>query len=300
MRTLSRFQADALLLLAATIWGFAFVAQKWGMAGLGPMGFVATRFALSALVVLPLALREHKTAAKVTAADGIRIAAMLVAFFVAIATQQWGMTTASVTNAGFLTALYVVFTPLVGLMVFRHRPSIIIWPACLVSLLGVYLLNGGSFTHFSSGDLWVIVCAAATAVQINLMGMVVRTTGRPFGLCLLQNIVASLGGLAIALTSEKITLTGIEASLWPMLYAGLLSGGVGFAIQAFAQQHTAASDAAVIMSSEALFAALAGAWLLHERLGVINWLGCGLIFAALLLVELYPFLMRPRQAPSIT
>jgi drug/metabolite transporter (DMT)-like permease len=87
-------------------------------------------------------------------------------------------------------------------------------------------------------------------------------------------------------------MAGVQASLIPLLYAGIISGGLGFALQAFAQQHTPSADAAIIMSGEALFAALAGAILLHERLGAINWVGCGLIFAALLLVELYPYAVK--------
>ena len=257
------------------------------------------RFALSALVVLPLAWREFaKTseAGPMTGRDWTGTAGLIIAFFVAIILQQVGMKTASVTNAGFLTALYVVFVPVVGLIVFRHAQSIVVWPACVIALAGVWLLNGGSFSHLVTGDWLMIACAAATAVQINLMGILVRRTRRPFTLCLWQNIVSAVGGCALALCFEPISLPGIAAGLWPLLYAGLISGGVGFAIQAYAQVHTPASDAAIIMSCEALFAAVGGALLMHEHLNAVSWAGCGLIFAALLLVELYPLVRKAKKA----
>ena len=295
MRTVSRLQADLLLLLTAAIWGLAFVAQKSGMAGLGPFGFVGLRFLLSTVVVLPLAFKEWKNHAglpAMTGKDWGLMGVLSLVFFAACYLQQAGMVSASVTNAGFLTALYVVFVPVIGLVVFRHRQSIIVWPACAIAIAGVWLLNGGRLDHLSTGDLLVIACAAAFGLQINLMGIVVRQSARPFTICVAQNAVTALAALALAAANEHITLSGIQASLIPLLYAGIISGGLGFALQAFAQQHTPSADAAIIMSGEALFAALSGAVLLGERLGAINWLGCGLIFAALLLVELYPYVLK--------
>ena len=242
MRTVSRLQADLLLLLTAAIWGLAFVAQKSGMAGLGPFGFVGLRFLLSTLVVLPLAFREWKNHAglpAMTGKDWGLMGVLSLVFFAACYLQQAGMVSASVTNAGFLTALYVVFVPVIGLVVFRHRQSIIVWPACAIAIAGVWLLNGGRLDHLSTGDLLVIACAAAFGLQINLMGIVVRQSARPFTICVAQNAVTALAALALAAANEHITLSGIQASLIPLLYAGIISGGLGFALQAFAQQRFA-------------------------------------------------------------
>ncbi len=301
MRTVSRLQADLLLLGTAAIWGLAFVAQKSGMAGLGPFGFVGLRFLLSTIVVLPLALREWKSRdalPAMTTKDWALMGLLSLVFFAACYLQQAGMVSAGVTNAGFLTALYVVFVPLIGLIVFRHRQSIIVWPACAIAIAGVWLLNGGRLDHLSTGDAMIIGCAAAFGLQINLMGIVVRQSARPFTICVAQNAVTTVAALALATLHEHITLAGIQTGLIPLLYAGVISGGLGFALQAFAQQHTPSADAAIIMSGEALFAALSGAVLLHERLGAINWLGCGLIFAALLLVELYPYAVKAFTRPA--
>jgi drug/metabolite transporter (DMT)-like permease len=301
MRTVSRLEADLLLLLTAAIWGLAFVAQKSGMAGLGPFGFVGLRFLLSTIVVLPLAAGEWKKRAvlpAMTVKDWGLMGLLSLTFFAACYLQQAGMVSASVTNAGFLTALYVVFVPLIGRIVFRHRQSIIVWPACAIAIAGVWLLNGGRLDHLSPGDLLVIGCAAAFGLQINLMGIVVRQSARPFTICVAQNAVTAIAALGLCAVNEHITLSGIHAGLIPLLYAGIISGGLGFALQAFAQQHTPSADAAIIMSGEALFAALAGAILLHERLGPINWLGCGLIFLSLLLVELYPYAVKALKRPA--
>ncbi len=205
------------------------------------------------------------------------------------------MATASVTNAGFLTALYVVCTPIIGLLLFRHRQSVIIWPACLLAIVGVYLLNGASLSRFTPGDWLIMLCAVFFGVQINLMGMLMRRIQRPVTICLMQSAFCAIMGLGIGGMTEGISWSGVTDNLGPLLYAGVISGGIGFTLQAFAQQHTPSADAAIIMSAEALFAAFGGAVLLNERLGVISWVGCALIFTAILTVELYPLLAKKAQ-----
>ena len=296
---MTRLQADGLLLLTAAIWGLAFVAQKSGMVGLGPLGFIGIRSALSALVVLPLFMAEQRNSATkppVTRRDGLLMCATAVMFFGGVWCQQAGMVTARVTNAGFLTALYVVCTPVIGLILFRHRQSFIVWPACLVAIAGVYLLNGGSLAQFAPGDWLILLCALFFGIQINLVGSLVQRLQRPVTLCLMQSLLCTVIGLGLGGVTEGISWHAVTTNLVPLLYAGVISGGVGFTLQAFAQQHTPSADAAIIMSAEALFAAVGGAFLLHEHLGVVSWIGCGMIFTAILAVELYP-LMTKKAAP---
>lgn len=295
---MTRLQANGLLLLTAAIWGLAFVAQKSGMHGLGPLGFIGIRSLLSAVVVLPLFVMERRAEADkpdMSRMDWLLMCGTALAFFGGVWAQQAGMVSASVTNAGFLTALYVVCTPLIGLVLFRHSQSVIIWPAGLLALAGVYLLNGGSFARFAPGDWLVMLCALFFGVQINLMGTLMRRIQRPVTLCLMQSLLCAVMGLGLGGVTEGISWAGVTANLEPLLYAGVVSGGIGFTLQAFAQQHTPSADAAIIMSGEALFAALWGALLLNERLGLISWIGCGLIFIAILAVELYPLLRRQPQ-----
>ena len=296
---MTRLQADGLLLLTAAIWGLAFVAQKSGMVGLGPLGFIGIRSAFSALVVLPLFVMERRAEADkpdMSRMDWLLMCGTALAFFGGVWCQQAGMVSASVTNAGFLTALYVVCTPVIGLLLFRHRQSVIVWPACLLAMAGVYLLNGASLSRFAPGDWLIMLCAVFFGVQINLMGMLMRRVQRPVTICLMQSVFCAVMGLGLGGVTEGISWTGFTANLMPLLYAGVVSGGIGFTLQAFSQQHTPSADAAIIMSAEALFAALGGAVLLRERLGLISWIGCGLIFVAILAVELYPLLRKKSQA----
>ncbi len=293
---LTRLQADGLLLLTAAIWGLAFVAQKSGMHGLSPLGFIGIRSAFSAMVVLPMFIAERRAdAAKppMRRLDWLLMCATALAFFGGVWCQQSGMVSASVTNAGFLTALYVVCTPVIGLLLLRHRPSVIIWPACLLAMAGVYLLNGASLSRFAPGDWLILLCAVFFGVQINLMGLLMRRIQRPVTICMMQSLLCCVVGLSVAGTSGGLSWHAFVTNLAPLLYAGVVSGGIGFTLQACAQQHTPSADAAIIMSGEALFAALGGAVLLHERLGMISWFGCGLILVAILAVEILP-LLSPR------
>ena len=141
---MTRLRADLCLLLTAFIWGLAFIAQKTGMEGLGPFGFSGVRFALSVLVVLPLALRERQRmqAVPMTGKQCRHAIVLGVVFFLAVVSQQAGMLTTSVSNAGFLTGLYVIFVPAFAWILFRRPPALVIWPSCLVALAGVRLLSG--------------------------------------------------------------------------------------------------------------------------------------------------------------
>ncbi len=282
---MSRLRADLLLLLVAIIWGAAFIAQKTGMKGLGPYGFNGSRFLLSLLVVLPFAIREARTKAPLTARDLLHGAILCSVFFIGVVMQQVGMLTTTVTNAGFLTGLYAVFTPLVAFFLFRKRPHWIIGPACIMAFAGAWLLNGASLSAFKTGDWLMLVCAFSFAIQVPLLGLLVQRTGRPLAFVLMQYGFCAALGLAVAFFHEGISLHAVHANLPQVFFAGAISGGIAYTLQAVAQQHTPPSDAAIIMSGESLFASLFGVALLGERLTPIGWFGCALILGAMLLVE---------------
>ncbi len=283
---MSRLQADLLLLVAAIIWGTAFIAQKTGMEGLGPYTFIGIRFVLSFLVVLPFSLRElrnRKAAAKSIGSGWVVL--LCASFTLGVIFQQVGIQHTSVTNAGFLTGLYVVGVPLVAWLLFRRPPAWIMAPICLLAVSGAWLLNGASLTTFRSGDLMIIVCAICFSVQVVMLGHIVQKTGLPFAYSVLQSAVCAIAALALAFVLEDISMAAIIANAPQLIYAGVISGGIAYTLQAVCQQHTPPADAAIILSGEALFAALAGVWLLGDHLDPIGWLGCGLILAAILLVE---------------
>jgi drug/metabolite transporter (DMT)-like permease len=295
---LKRLNADLLLGFAGLIWGFGFVAQKDALSDhIGSFTFVAARFLISALFVLPFAVREGAFRRAMPAfprRDWAKIAALCVAFAAAVITQQIGIETTTVTNAAFLTGLYIVLVPIAALILYRQKFSSLVLFACGLSLVGVGLLTGADPRHllagFNRGDMFVLLCAVFYAFQVPMMGHVVGAMKRPLTLSLLQYLVVGIAALLLAFCFETIDLQAIAAAWRPILYAGVLAGGVGYTLQAIAQQHTPSVDSAIIMSSETLFGAIGGAWLLHETMNVNGYVGCALILAAILLVETVPLL----------
>lgn len=291
-----RISADFLLGFAGLIWGFGFVAQKDAFAHLGPFTFVACRFLVSALFVLPLAFCEGGARRAALRHNFKKIAALCVAFFSAVITQQVGLGTTTVTNTSFLTGLYIVLVPLAALILYRQKISLLVWVACGLSLFGVGLLTGVDPRHIMAGlnrgDMFVLLCAACFAFQVPMMGHVVNETRAPLTLSLLQYIAAGAVALALALCFETIDVEAILSAWRPILYAGVLSGGVAYTLQAIAQQHTPSVDSAILMSSETLFGAIGGAWLLRETMNFSGYMGCLAILAAILLVEAAPLLYK--------
>jgi drug/metabolite transporter (DMT)-like permease len=287
---MNRLKADLSLLLAALIWGTAFVAQKYANETMPPVLFVGCRFILSALLIAPLALWETRKIAQPLArrdwSYGIQIGLCL---FASVAGQQIGMVTTTATNAGFLTALYVVMVPVIAWLMHRHAPSWSVVGACCVSLLGAWLLAGkGSVGGWNGGDLLVVFSDIFFALQIILVSRFLRKGDRPILLSFMQYLVSGIVGLALGILLEPVHIAGILAAGPAILYAGLLSGGVAFTLQIVAQRHTPAAEAAIIMSLESVFAAIAGALVLGDRLQTGGIIGCVLILAGVVLVQLVP------------
>jgi len=292
--------ANLLLLLAGATWGMGFVAQQTAMKDMGPFLFIGFRFLLAGLVVLPFAIRENrKIDGGLSWQQLLRLIPVSIVFFLAMALQQVGLIATTVTNAGFLTALYVVFVPLILLFVLREAQALIIWPASFVAIVGIYLLSGGNIVAFNWGDWLVIVCAIFWALHVILVGKIVISSGTPVIMATLQFFICGLLGFAghilapyIGIFEPTASIAVIKAALPEILYAGILAGGFAFTLQAIGQQYTSQAAAAILLSSESLFAALFGAWILGERLGYLGYIGCALIFAALLMVELKPGLSK--------
>lgn len=283
---MSRLSADLALLFAALIWGVAFLFQKTAMDDIGPLTFVAARCAVATLVLLPLAWSE--TSRRTEPADHRfwRIAVLAgVAFFVAAWLQQQGIVTASVTNTGFLTALYVVITPLIAWGTAGKRPSAIIWPAVLLSMLGTWLLGGGALDQFSFGDGLVALSATFWAAHVVIVGRAAEH-GRPIAFTTVQFAVVAGLALAGALALESPSITALMAATNSILYVGVLSSAVTFTLLTVALQYTPPSEAAVIVSLETVFAAVAAFLVLGERLPPIAWIGAAMILSGTLVIQL--------------
>lgn len=290
-----RIHADLLLVLAAVVWGVAFVFQKTAMSHIGPFLFIAARATVAAIALAPLALREAQRTSGNMPGGLFSIAVFGgSAFFVGAALQQVGIVTSTATNAGFLTALYVVITPFIVWVIMRRAPAWIVWPSVAMSFIGTWLLGGGTLAAFATGDLLITASAFFWAVHVVIVSYATRHA-RPVTFSAIQFAIVAVLGLAAALLFEPISLDGLLAAWQEIAFVGLLSSALTFTLLAIAMKYTPPTEAAVIVSSETLFAALAAYLILGERLSLIGWFGASLILAAVLLVQIGPSLMPSRR-----
>lgn len=284
-------RADLLMLLTAMIWGSAFVAQRLGMDAIGPFLYTGLRFSLACLVLLPLVYwlgrreGEHKPA---PISRGLLLGglAMGLALSLGINLQQVGLLFTSVTNSGFITGLYVIVVPLLGLVI-GQRTGMGTWLGALLAVVGMFLLSVGEGFQVASGDWLQLAGAFVWGIHVLLVSFF-ASRHDPLRLALLQFMTCAVLSLVLAVIFEEIQLDAILAAGPAILYGGLFGVAVGFTLQVVAQKHAIASHAAIILSLEAVFAAIAGALLLGETLALKGYFGCALMFAGMLLAQLWP------------
>lgn len=275
----------AMLVLTAMIWGAAFVAQSAGMDYVRPMTFLAVRSALAALALLPLALLRRRSCRgqwKPLLRAGILCGAILWA---ATALQQYGLLYTTAGKSGFLTALYVVLVP-VGSRLLGQRVGRSVWVGVGLAAVSLYLLcMDGSGFSMGPGELLTLGCAVGFALHILAVG---RLTGEVDGVLLscVQFVVCVVLSLPGTLLWERPEPRAVLACWLPMVYAGVLSSGVGYTLQILGQRRVRATVASLLLSMESLFAVVFGALLLHERLSLREYAGCALMLAAVVLAQL--------------
>lgn len=284
---------ELLLLLMSALWGSTFVAQQIGMErGLGPMTFNALRFALGCLSLIPL-IRWWDRRAPEPAGQRFPLRGSLVVgliLFAAASFQQVGLLYTSSANAGFITGLYMVLVPLVGLW-FGHRAGRSLWVGVALAMVGLYLLSITDGLRMGRGDFLILICAFLWTGQILVIDHVSKQ-GNPIKIAFLQYVVcAILSGIA-ALLFESCTWSALAAGSGAVAYAGLLSVGVAFTLQIICQKHCPPGPTALIMGMEAVFAAIAGYLVLNQTLTPRALAGCVLIFCAILTVNLVPIMMK--------
>jgi len=287
---MSRLRADALLLLTAIIWGTAFVAQKTGNEAMHPVAFVGVRFFISMLALAPFAFMEAKRATAPLAARDIGLLALIgIGLAVGSILQQNALLTTSATNAGFLTSLYVVLVPFSTWLLTRELVRPLVLCACAMALVGAWLLTtGGAALVWSPGDVQLLISVVIWAFWISLIAIYLKRTGRPILLSFVQFGITAAAGLAVAPLFTPHTFSGVTEAIPELLYTGLISGALAFTLVGIAQRHTPPAEAALLMSLESVFAAIAGAVLLGERLAPMGLVGGGLILCGVLLVEVGP------------
>ena len=291
---MTRMRADLLLLLTALIWGTAFIAQKQANSSIAPISFVGARFLLSCLVIAPLAFHEHRKNRLPLSMADVGLASQIgLLLFIGAILQQIGLISTTATNAGFLTALYVVLVPFVVWAMNGARPRLLVLTACVLSVAGAWLLTqDGQARHWNSGDALILASDVIWAIWICLVPIFMRRADRPYFLAFIQFAITAVLGLVAGFALEPYPADGLAGALPSILYTGIFSGGVAYTLQIFAQKHTPPAEAALIMSLESVFAAIAGAMLLSERLTAPALLGCALILLGVVLVEIGPAKMQ--------
>ena len=283
-------RADFLMLITAMIWGSGFVAQRVGMDNIGPFLFTGLRFALGALVLLPLLLRQGRGPARhepfLKRSMLLGGLCMGLALTLGINLQQVGLLFTSVTNSGFITGLYVIVVPLLGLII-GQRTGMGTWLGAILAVVGMALLSIGDDFTVASGDWLQLAGAFVWGVHVLLVSFFV---GRhdAIRLAFIQFVTCSVVSLILAVLFEEISLGNIWLSMPALIYGGLFAVGVGYTLQVVAQKHAIASHAAIILSLEAVFAAIAGALFLDESLSLRGYLGCALMFIGMLAAQLWP------------
>ncbi len=284
---------NALLLLAALIWGLAFVAQRVGMDHIGPYTFTAARSILATFVVgLFYALEPKKAEDKDsnlrkhdTVLGGLLCGVILAA---ASTLQQVGLVHTSAGKAGFITAMYMLLVPVFNLVIFRKRSPYLVWVAVLVGIVGMYLMCIKDGFRLDQGDAYVAACAVFYCFHI-LCADRYTEHGDPIGISAIQFATTAVITTIIAFIVETPSWTQVVSAAIPILYCGIMSSGVAFTFQILGQKYSEPATASILMSMESVFAMIAGIIILGERLSTREAIGCVVMFAAVIMVQLPAF-----------
>ncbi|MFP4452068.1 MAG: DMT family transporter [Desulfobacterales bacterium] len=291
MTTRPHLKGDLLLLLTAMIWGSAFVAQKVGMDHIGPFMYTGIRFALGAMFVTPVMLVFSRyrpfIIKKQEKAPPLILAGLLagVLLFGGSILQQIGLVYTTAGKAGFITGLYVVIVPLLGL-IWGMRPGAGRWAGAVLSVTGLYLLTVQKGFYFYLGDILVIICAFMYALHVLVIGWFAPRLD-VLKLSVIQFWVCSVISLVAGFFLEVPNWQAVYDAAVPILYGGLLSVGIGFTLQVVAQQKAPPAHAAIILSLETVFAVMAGMLVLGETLPARGWIGAALMLAGMLSSQFY-------------
>ena len=288
-KSMSLFSA----LLCTFIWGTTFIAQDTGMDKIGPLTFNATRFFIGFISIIPFALFfEKKKITKEISKNKKLFYKLLfwVGLFLFLGTylQQTALLYTDVANAAFFTIFYVPMVPIILFIFYSKTPHWSIWPSVLFCISGIYLLSDFSNATVRLGDGLVILCALFWSLHIIFIGYFIKNFNLPLFFGALQALSVALYSGIFALSFETIKIINIFNEYVSIIYAGVLSGGVAFTLQIYAQKNITAAPAAIIFSLEGVFAAAAAWIILDQFLGLNNIIGCFLIFGGVVLSQLAP------------
>lgn len=294
-------QGTLALLLGTFIWGMAFIAQSVGMNLIGPFTFQAIRCLLGVLFLFPVTILFDR---KIGVKESLKkwknptlwISGIIcgVALFIATSLQQVGLVYTTPGKAGFLTAMYIILVPILGIFVHR-KPGINALFSVILALIGLYLLSFTNISNVNIGDLFMIGCAFAFAVQILLIDRFAQQLDGLRLNCVQALVVSILSVPGILLNQETIEMNTILSCWLPLCFAGVLSMGVGYSLQIVGQKRLEPTAASLIMSLESVFSALGGWLLLRNTMTPAELTGCALVFAGVIVSQLPVHRLLPAQ-----
>jgi len=290
----TEIRADLFLLVTALIWGFAFVFQSMGMDHVGPVTFVFGRFIVAAIAILPIwyLMEKPKKVFHYQSADK-KALQLGVIMALGMLVQQQGLLYTTVGRAGFLTGVYVVFVPLLGLLM-GTKTEWPTWLGVIFAVFGLYFLSQIKADQFVIGDILILISSVAWALHVIYTGKVANQIS-VYRLMFLQFIFAAMISGVVMLLTEVWDWNAVRDAATSLLFVGVLSSCIGFSLQAIGMRTAPASHTALILSFEAVFAAIGGWWLLNEYLTPIELVGCGLILMGGLVSQFKVFLKSPKN-----
>ena len=279
------------LIVAALIWGTAFVAQTTGMEHIGPLTFTNLRFLIGGLIVLPLAVKEMPNIKK-SLNKKLIIIILLTGLSLLMGTylQQYALQYTKIGNAAFLTILYVPFVPIISRFILKKRIHWSIWVSVSICLVGSYYLTVGNSFEAQFADFLVVVCAIFFALHCILIDEYFEIVNAPFTLATSQFLLCFLYSLPFVFIFEEPSLKGIYMELFELLYVGVMSSGIAYTLQIFGQRYVKPSTAAITFSLEGVFGSLAAWIILSQMLTTTQIFGCFLILLGVLTAQLIPLI----------
>lgn len=280
---LARIKGDLLLVLVAALWGSGFIAQRVASQNIGPLTFNGIRFLLGAAILLPF-LRFRLTLNR-----AVMPYMLLAGFFLFAGSglQQAGIQYTTAGNAGFITGTYVVIVPFLMVFFFRQKVSWNSWLAAGLALTGALLLSTGVTLNLSYGDSLMFASALMWACHVIAVGKASRKAD-VLSFAVIQYLVCGGLNLVFGILLEPTTAAGLTNAWWTFIYSGIFIVALGFTLQAVGQKNAPTTDAAIILGTEAVFAALFGAIFLAERFAPIQLVGCLLIMVGIVVTQLRP------------
>ena len=288
-KSMSLFSA----LFCTFIWGTTFIAQDTGMDKIGPLTFNATRFFVGFLSIIPFALLIEKNKISKEINNNKKLFFKLlfwIGLFLFLGTffQQAALLYTDVANAAFFTVFYVPMVPIILFFIYSKSIHWSIWPSVLFCVFGVYLLSDFSDAKIRLGDGLVILCALFWALHIIFIGNFAKSFNLPLFFGALQALIVSFFSFIFAIFFETITIANILNESISIIYAGVLSGGIAFTLQIYAQKNISPAPAGIIFSLEGVFATIAAWIILDQVLGINNLIGCAFILIGVIFSQLLP------------